>query len=155
MLSQKYLKYSSQFWNLFHTIVHYCKLNNTWDCDEHLFGQVSTPSGQNNYRDLFAQMCTCENMLAHYSDKLAHLQVVINYRDSIAQMCTREDMLARNLGALCLWCIPSPVFPGKSVHKHLFLFKAIPAGLRTFFTVKSCIWILNLWIINHWNLKLC
>ena len=33
-----------------------------------------------------------------YSDKLAHIQVVINCRDSVAQMCTREDTLAHNLG---------------------------------------------------------
>ena len=37
-----------------------------------------------------------------YSDKLAHVQVVINYQDSIAQMCTREDTLAHNLGVLYL-----------------------------------------------------
>ena len=46
-----------------------CKLNNTRVCDE------------------------------HYSDKLAHIQVVINCRYSISQMCTREDMLAQYLGA--------------------------------------------------------
>ena len=34
-----------------------------------------------------------------YSDKLAHIQVVINHQYSVAQMCTREDMLAHNLGA--------------------------------------------------------
>ena len=34
-----------------------------------------------------------------YSDKLAHLQVIINYRYSVAQMCTREDMLIHYLGA--------------------------------------------------------
>ena len=34
-----------------------------------------------------------------YSDKLAHVQVVINWPYFIAQMCTREDMLAHNLGA--------------------------------------------------------
>ena len=35
----------------------------------------------------------------HYLDKLAHIQVVINYRYSIAQMCTCEDTLAHYLGA--------------------------------------------------------
>ena len=34
-----------------------------------------------------------------YSDKLAHAQVVINCRYSVAQMCTCEDMLAHYLGA--------------------------------------------------------
>ena len=35
-----------------------------------------------------------------YSDKLAHIQVVINCPYFIAQMCTHEDTLAHNLGAL-------------------------------------------------------
>ena len=34
-----------------------------------------------------------------YSDKLAHLQVVINCPYSIAQMCTREDRLAHILSS--------------------------------------------------------
>ena len=34
-----------------------------------------------------------------YSDKLAHIQVVVNFRYSGAQMCTREDTLAHYLGA--------------------------------------------------------
>ena len=34
-----------------------------------------------------------------YSDKLAHVQVVINSPYSVEQMCTREDTLAHNLGA--------------------------------------------------------
>ena len=34
-----------------------------------------------------------------YSDKLAHIQVIINCRFSVEQMCTLEDMLAHNLGA--------------------------------------------------------
>ena len=34
-----------------------------------------------------------------YSDKLAHVQVVINCRDSIAQICTHEDTLLHNLGS--------------------------------------------------------
>ena len=33
-----------------------------------------------------------------YSDKLAHLQVIINCWYSIAQMSTREDMLTQYLG---------------------------------------------------------
>ena len=35
-----------------------------------------------------------------YSDKLAHIQAVINCQYSVAQMCTCEDTLAHNLGAL-------------------------------------------------------
>ena len=35
-----------------------------------------------------------------YSDKLAHVQVIINCRYSVAQMCTSEDTLAHILGAL-------------------------------------------------------
>ena len=35
-----------------------------------------------------------------YSDKLAHVQVVINCQYSVAQMCTREDTLAHYLGTL-------------------------------------------------------
>ena len=34
-----------------------------------------------------------------YSDKLAHVQVVIKSWYLVAQKCTREDMLAHNLGA--------------------------------------------------------
>ena len=34
-----------------------------------------------------------------YSDKLAHKEVVINCQYSVAQMCTSEDMLAHYLGA--------------------------------------------------------
>ena len=37
--------------------------------------------------------------LCLYSDKLAHVQVIINCRYSIAQMCTHEDTLAHHLGA--------------------------------------------------------
>ena len=33
-----------------------------------------------------------------YSDKLAHVQVVINSQYSVAQMCICEDMLAHYLG---------------------------------------------------------
>ena len=33
-----------------------------------------------------------------YSDKLAHIQVIINCQYSVAQMCSREDMLNHNLG---------------------------------------------------------
>ena len=36
-----------------------------------------------------------------YSDKLAHVQVVINCRYSVAEMCTREETLAHYL------CAPS------------------------------------------------
>ena len=36
-----------------------CKLNNTRDCDDHLFGQVSTSTGCINCR----QMCTIEDTL--------------------------------------------------------------------------------------------
>ena len=44
-------------------------------------------------------MCTHEDMLTHYSDKLANIQIVVNCRYSIAQMCTHEDTLAHYLGA--------------------------------------------------------
>ena len=37
-----------------------------------------------------------------YSDKLAHVQVVINYLYSVAQLCTGEDMLAYISGALSI-----------------------------------------------------
>ena len=40
--------------------------------------------------------------MSNYSDKLAHIQVVINCLYSVAQMCTREDTLAHNFGAPCL-----------------------------------------------------
>ena len=33
-----------------------------------------------------------------YSDKLAHVEVVIKWRYSVAQMCTRKDMLAHTFG---------------------------------------------------------
>ena len=32
-----------------------------------------------------------------YSDKLAHVQVIVNCRYSITQMCPHEDTLAHNL----------------------------------------------------------
>ena len=35
-----------------------------------------------------------------YSDKLAHIPVIINCPHSIAQLCTHVDTLAHNLGAL-------------------------------------------------------
>ena len=35
-----------------------------------------------------------------YSNKLAHVQVIINCQYSVAQMCTCEDTLAHILGAL-------------------------------------------------------
>ena len=35
-----------------------------------------------------------------YSDKLAHVQVVINCQYSVAHLCTSEAMLTHNLGAL-------------------------------------------------------
>ena len=37
-----------------------------------------------------------------YSDKLAHVQILINCRYSVAQMCTCEDTLAHDLGVPCL-----------------------------------------------------
>ena len=37
-----------------------------------------------------------------YSDKLAHVQVIINCRYSAAQMCTQEDALTHNVGAPCI-----------------------------------------------------
>ena len=39
-------------------------------------------------------------LLLIYSDKLAHVQVIINCQYSVAQLCTCEDILAHNLGAL-------------------------------------------------------
>ena len=41
-----------------------------------------------------------ETVTSIYSDKLAHVQVVINCHHSVAQLCTREHMLAHNLGML-------------------------------------------------------
>ena len=37
-----------------------------------------------------------KSVMSIYSDKLAHVQVVINCRNSIAQMCSREDTHARS-----------------------------------------------------------
>ena len=37
-----------------------------------------------------------------YSDKLAHVQVVINCQYYVAHKCTWEDTLARYLGTPCL-----------------------------------------------------
>ena len=42
-----------------------------------------------------------------YSDKLAHVQVIINCQYSVAQMCTHEDTLAHDLGAPCLDAVMS------------------------------------------------
>ena len=43
-----------------------------------------------------------------YSDKLAHVQVVINCWYSIAQMCTHEDTLTHYLGPPYLYDVMSP-----------------------------------------------
>ena len=43
-------------------VVRCCKLNNTRICDEHLFGQVSTPTGRYHF---VAQFCTHEDGLAY------------------------------------------------------------------------------------------
>ena len=40
------------------------------------------------------------SVMSIYSDKLAHIQVIINCRFSVAQMCTHEDILAHKLGTL-------------------------------------------------------
>ena len=37
-------------------------------------------------------------MQSIYSDRLAHVQVIINCQYSVAQMCTCKDMLAHYLG---------------------------------------------------------
>ena len=42
---------------------------------------------------------TQKTVISIYSDKLAHVEVVINCRYSVAQICTHEDMLAYILGA--------------------------------------------------------
>ena len=39
-----------------------------------------------------------ESVMSIYSDKLAHVQVIINSRYFIAQMCAHEDTLAQYLG---------------------------------------------------------
>ena len=36
-----------------------------------------------------------------FSDKLAHVQVVINCPYSVAQMCTRADALAYSVAQMC------------------------------------------------------
>ena len=41
-------------------------------------------------------------VMSIYSDKLAHVQVVIICPYSIAPLCTREDAVAHNLGAPCI-----------------------------------------------------
>ena len=83
-----------------------CKLNNTWDCDEHLFGQVSTCTG--GYQ-LLIFCCKIVHLWRYarpqfrravYLDKLVHAQVVINCQYSVAQLCTRKDTLAHNLSLL-------------------------------------------------------
>ena len=43
-----------------------------------------------------------DTVMSIYSDKLAHIQVIINCRYSIAQMCTREVELAHSLGLPCI-----------------------------------------------------
>ena len=39
------------------------------------------------------------SFMNNYSEKLAHVQVVINCQYFVAQLCTREDKLAHKLGA--------------------------------------------------------
>ena len=60
-----------------------------------------TPSNLNVIHVGHATSCIFFHATFHaYSDKLAHVQVVINCQYSVAQMCTREDTLTHNLGAL-------------------------------------------------------
>ena len=42
-----------------------CKLNNTRDCDEHLFGQASTRTGHYQLPIFGCTKCTREDALAH------------------------------------------------------------------------------------------
>ena len=42
------------------------------------------------------------NPFVVYSDKLAHVQVIINSPYFVAQMCTREDVLAHNFSVPCI-----------------------------------------------------
>ena len=91
----------------YHCAVCCCTLNNTWDCDEHLFGQVSTGTGRSQL-PIFGCTKVRPWRCAHprhrcavfYSDKLPNVQVVINWRYSVAQMSTCEDKLPHSLGAL-------------------------------------------------------
>ena len=52
-------------------------------------------------RGSFSRVCSVKvsDSVSCYSDKLAHVQVVINCRYSVAQMCTHEDTLAHYLCA--------------------------------------------------------
>ena len=53
-----------------------------------------------------------------YSDKVAHIQVVINCQYFIVQMCTREDTLAQYLGAPYLADVMSHNELTKNGRKH-------------------------------------
>ena len=41
-------------------------------------------------------------VMSIYSNKLAHVQVVINFQYSVAQLRTHEDTLTHILGAVCI-----------------------------------------------------
>ena len=59
------------------------------------------------------------SVMCIYSNKLAHIQVVVNCPYSVAQMCTREDTLAHNLGALYF-------VPSRTRYNILFVMAAMP-----------------------------
>ena len=57
-----------------HNDVVCCRLNNTRGCDEHLLGQVSTHTGQNQLPIFHCTKCTWEDILTRYFKR-----VVLDY----------------------------------------------------------------------------
>ena len=76
-----------------------------------MYFQFFAVSWQLYQKVYFAWKCKCllyiavsqiihETVMSIYSDKLAHVQIVINCRYSVAQLCTLEDTLAYISGML-------------------------------------------------------
>ena len=69
------------------TIVCCCKLNNTRDCDEHLFRQVSTRTGRFNCPYFVAPICTWEDALANNLGA-PYIDDVMSYNSLTTQLFT-------------------------------------------------------------------
>ena len=82
-----------------------------------------------------------------YSDKLAHVQVVINCRYSVAQLCTREDTLAHNLGTLYFddvmsYNLLTTLYFIIVIRKNLLFFGIIRFSLKYFWTIYKVLCLL-------------
>ena len=66
------------------TVVCCCKLNNTWNCDEHLFRQVSTSTGRYQLLIFGCTECTHEDAPAHNFGPL-YIDDIMSYNSLTTQ----------------------------------------------------------------------